>query len=474
MRTLAILSVFFLGFGTFSVLQNSLVLGQPGGGGGRGGGQWQQGGGQPGGQAAGQQPGGGQQGGGQRPGMQPGQQPVAGQGNQPVRPGQQPAAGQGNQPVRPGQQPAAGQGNQPVRPGQPAAGQANQQVRPAQPTQPAAGAMNANQVTQAIARLRAMDANGNGTLEANEIPANQRERVNTIITQLGGNPNAAQFNIANLERRALNNAQQPGAQQPGNEQQRQQQSEQGGRQQRQQTPQPLVRPFGETRPAETPVSGFGQAPAQQTAQTARGQQQQQQGRQQRDAAALANQQAVQAARAANTARQTTVYDSIPATLRANQTFSWFFEFDTDRDGQLTMLEFVNGSGGTWTADIAGEFLFLDRNGDGFVTVEEALMSIQEDDEKRAREAREQEAIAGPPVRGQQPERLDRSAAGRPTPPGGAAPATGNPRTPAANNQGGNTARPTPANQNAAPARGQPNQPPAGPAGRGNMGGRRGG
>ena len=449
MRTLAVLSVFFLGFGTFLVLQDSLVLAQPGGGG--RGGQWQ--GGQPGGQAAGQQPGGGPQRGGQQ-GQQAagGQQQVGGQ-----RPGTQP-----------GQQPVAGQGNQPVRPAPPAAGQANQQARPA----PAAGAMNANQVTQAIARLRAMDANGNGTLEANEIPANQRERVNTIITQLGGNPNAAQFNIANLERRALNNAQQPGAQQPGNEQQRQQ-SEQGGRQQRQQTPQPLVRPFGETRPVETPVSGFGQAPAQQPAQTARGQQQQ--GRQQRDAAALANQQAVQAARAANTVRQTAVYDSIPATLRANQTFSWFFEFDTDQDGQLTMLEFVNGSGGTWTADIAGEFLFLDRNGDGFVTVEEALMSIQEDDEKRAREAREQEAIAGPPVRGQQSERMDRSAAGRPTPPGGAAPAMGNPRTPAASNQGGNTARPTPpANQNAAPTRGQPNQPPAGPAGRGNMGGRRGG
>ena len=213
MRTLAvfaaIFTVFFFGFG-------AVLLAQPGGGGQRGGGQGgggQGGGGQ--GQAAPVQPvqirvqqgGGGQQaitvmqaplpaqqGAAQRPqgGGPPGQMQFGG--------GQQPpwvqGGAQGNQPARPGQ-PTAVQGNQPARPGQPAATQAAQPPRPGQLPAGQAGAMNPNQVTQAIARLRQMDTNQNGVLEANEIPAAQRDRVMTTITQLGGNPNANSFNLAN-------------------------------------------------------------------------------------------------------------------------------------------------------------------------------------------------------------------------------------------------------------------------------------
>ncbi|MCL2005520.1 MAG: hypothetical protein FWG73_05080 [Planctomycetaceae bacterium] len=272
------------------------------------------------------------------------------------------------------------QGQQQGRQGRQAAGQGNP------PGGNQAGAMNPNQVSQAIARLRSMDANGNGILETNEIPPNQRERVNAMITQLGGNPNAQQINLANLERRAQNNSQQA-----NNNRQQQQNDNQQGRPQRPQQPpvEPLVRPFGETRPAETPVLGFGQRPATQSAQTAR------EGGRQREremAIAQANQQsAVAAARNANTVRQSAVYESIPANVRTNQAFSWFFEYDADQDGQLTMVEYINGRGGVWNNELAREFVSLDRNGDGLVTVEEAWATIREWDAERLQAEAEQAA-----------------------------------------------------------------------------------
>ena len=399
MRTLAISTVFFFGFG-------AVLLAQPGGGGQRGGSQG--GGGQ--GQTAPVQPvqirvqqsGDGQrqvtvtqapmqvqqgagprsQGGGPSGQMQPGggQQPPWAQGG-----------AQGNQPARPGQ-PTAMQGNQPARPGQPAATQAAQPPRPGQPV-PAAGqmqggAMSANQVTQMISRLRQMDTNQNGVLEANEIPAAQRDRVIATITQLGGNPNATSFNLANLERQAMARA--GGA--PNQQQPNQQQQGGGPQQQRQQQLNtPLVPAFGErVTPAAAPVA-FGQrAPVIQTApQQGRG------GGGQRGA----NQQVSSTIPRPTPVRISTPYDNIPANLRNNQNFSWFRDYDTDGDGQLSMAEYVAGRGGVWTEQIAGEFagfgraldhngeeyfdIGLDRNGDGFATMDEALRTVQERTERLA-------------------------------------------------------------------------------------------
>jgi len=291
--------------------------------------------------------------------------------------GQQPPWVQGTQTVAPGGrggQPAAAtmQGNQPARPGQPVAAQGNPQARPAQPvTQGQPGTLNPNQVTQMIARLRAMDTNQNGVLEANEIPANQRDRVSAMVTQLGGNPNSNAINLANLERRAMATAGVAGNVQPN----QQQGADNAGRQPRQQPVEPpLVRPFGEQVAANTLPLGFGQRDriAQTTPQQAT------RGGRQGGAAPGGSTQSV-------TVRQSTPYDNIPAALRTG-TFSWFFEYDTDQDGQLTMLEYVNGRGGGWTEQIANEFKSLDRNGDGFVTMEEALTTIKEWDERRAQEA----------------------------------------------------------------------------------------
>gem|GEM_PF-4840555 len=253
------------------------------------------------------------------------------------------------------------------------------------------GGLNPNQAAQMVARLRAMDANGNGVLESNEIPANQRERVNAIITQLGGNPNSQQINLNNLERRAVNNAQQANN---ANQQGANQQADEGRQRQRpeerQRQPEidPLVRPFGETRPADRPVLAFGQRDSLQNS-TADGRRQTADGRRQtpenrRPAGELV------AVTRSQTARQSAVYDNIPATVRNNTSFSWFFDYDTDQDGQLTMLEYVNGRGGDWTDGIVVEFLSLDRNRDGFITMEEALATIREWDERRTVEERDRE------------------------------------------------------------------------------------
>jgi len=301
---------------------------------------------------------------------------------------QQQGGGQRGQMQQGGGQPPWGQGAQGAptaapggRGAQPAA--QNQQARPVA-GQPAT--LNPNQVTQMIARLRAMDTNQNGVLEASEIPANQRERVNTIIAQLGGNPNAASINLANLERRAMAAAggAAAGGAQP-NQPQQQQTDNARQQQQRQQQPPPLVPAFGEQVRAETPPLGFGQrAPAvQATPQANRGTVGQQRN------AANPQQSFVPPA----IVRTSAPLDNIPASLRNNANISWFFEFDTDQDGQLSMQEYVAGRGGVWTQQIADEFagfgivldingnevvdVGLDRNGDGFATLDEVLLTISE-------------------------------------------------------------------------------------------------
>jgi len=364
MRTFIVLSVFFWGIGTLGTFQHSLEA-QPGGG--RGGQQQE-----------GQQRGEGQRGEGQRGGQPSAAPQQGGRGGQPV-------AGQTNQS---GARPMPS-----VRPGQPGTGQPGTTPQSARPTQ--SGAANQPQPARPAQGTRPAAAAVPG---ANPQPARQTA---------GAQPGASGTNQQQAR---------PG--QPPVGQNPQPQTEQSGeRRQRQQQTGPLVRPFGEARPQLAPVLGFGQIPARQTQilQGGRGQPQnsQQQGRQQ-----MIQQQAVLAAQAANAARTSTVYDGISPTLRSNRTFSWFFDFDTDQDGQLSMLEFVNGSGGTWTADIASEFQFLDRNGDGFATMDEVLTSIREDDERRAKEASELAAVEGPPGRNLSSERAgvgrERASGERPT------------------------------------------------------------
>jgi len=394
MRILTIFSIFFFGFG-------AVLVAQPPGGG-RGG----QGGGPPFDRAQIQQGDGGPQQrmqGGQ-PGMQGGQQPPWMQNAAPA--GGPPGGG----PAGRSAPPNATQGNQPLRPGQPVAGQTNP-----------------DQVTRTMARLRAMDANGNGVLEDNEIPANQQDRVNMMVTQLGGNL-GSQINLATLERRAMAAA--------GNTQPNQQQRGENTReQQRQQPVDPLVLPFGEMVAAVAPALGFGQRErVVQTAQTNTPQTNARGGRQQGDAT---NQQ--------NSVSQPTIvkvstpYDNIPAALRSSQEFKWFFDFDTDQNGQLSMLEYVNGCGGIWSAGIASEFVGyettrngektwvsgLDRNGDGFATMDEALMTVKERTELRVQEeqaARQQGQPGQPGQQGRQPPVVSRSSRQMPeTQAGNAAP-----------------------------------------------------
>ena len=277
---------------------------------------------------------------------------------------------------RGGTMPPGAQGTAPARPVQPPTAQGNQPPRPAQP-----GVANAGQVTQTMARLRAMDANQNGVLEASEIPADRRDRVNTWVTELGGNPNATSFNLAALERRAQTAAGNPQQPQQTNQQQPQ---PTGERQQQQRQPQapPLVAPFGEQVTTEAPPLIFGQRnrPVQTVAPQARGERGQPRGTNQRNTAIPPP----------VAPRISTPYDNISANLRSNRNFSWFFEYDTDQDGQITMQEYVQGLGGTWTAGIASEFVGfiredgsadtgLDRNGDGFATMEEVLATIKERD-----------------------------------------------------------------------------------------------
>ena len=279
-----------------------------------------------------------------------------------------------------GQEPQRGrqvQGNQQIRQQQ---GQnANQQAQQGQP-----GRMSANKVNQILSRLRAMDSNGNGILESNEIPANQRTRVDSMITQLGGRP-GNQVNLANLERRALasaGNVQRDQPQQPGDVN--------AVRQRAQPVVEPLVRPFGETSAssAQASIPAFGQRPANaQPQQANRGG-----ARPQRVVTTSTSLSASLAVRGDNSIKQSAPYDHIPTEVRNSSAFSWFFEYDRDEDAQISMLEYVSGRGGVWTDGIAEEFIWLDRNGDGFATVDEALASISESDEQRPQELGEQPAV----------------------------------------------------------------------------------
>jgi hypothetical protein len=296
--------------------------------------------------------------------------------------------------------------------------------------QPPGGGINANQVAQMMARLRALDTTGSGTLNISNLPANQQARITAMVQRFGINPNGP-INLADLERRAMRSV---GGDPQSNRRQNDPAAE---RQQRQQPVEVLVPPFGEPRTAEKPTLGFGQRePAAQNAPPATSGNR---------AAAPVNQQT--AVRPANAVKQSAAYDHIAAEVRANQNFNWFFEYDTDKDTQLTMLEYINGRGGFGTDKIANEFIFLDRNGDGLVTLDEALASIKEDDKAKAAvaalQAKEQQGVAGGSPSSPQPS--GRQSSGQSATPANPA-ATPNVRTPG-NYQGGSRgSQPPAANQ----------------------------
>ena len=273
--------------------------------------------------------------------------------------------------------------------------------------QPGAGGVDANRAAMMIGRLRSMDANGNGILEPQEISDSRRSFVNAIVTQMGGDPNGS-IDLARLERRAVRNAET----QANNAQQQPDSTSRRQSRESTQPVDPLVPAFGEPKPAETPTLGFGQrgAATQQDSSAGRvsgGQ------RPNSSTASTAAANQPRTANKANTIKRSSVYDAISEAVRNNPRFNWFFDYDANQDGQLTMPEYVRGQGGVWTAAIAKEFRLLDRNDDGFVTVDEALTTIKEWDEMAVQKAKEQqETTTTPPQATERPPARPSSSSGR--------------------------------------------------------------
>jgi hypothetical protein len=240
-----------------------------------------------------------------------------------------------------------------------------------------------------------MDTNRNGVLEPNEISDRQRGFVNAITSRLGVDPNRP-INLGDLERRAAasysaspSNSSTSSSSSSNSSTSR---TEPGSTSRSSAAPviEPLVPPFGEQKPTETPVLEFGlKEKAAITPTTARP-----------SATASQNQPALTVLTAP---KQSTVYDHLPAGARANPALDWFFAYDKDLDGQLTMQEYGDGRGGVWTREVAAEFRFLDINGDGLATIDEVLISLKdEEDQRAAKEAQEAEQNRGGGVPGVPP------------------------------------------------------------------------
>jgi Ca2+-binding EF-hand superfamily protein len=289
------------------------------------------------------------------------------------------------------------------------------------------GQNEAERNERSLGMLRAMDSNGNGKLEQNEIPEYRRGFVSMIVTRMGGDPNKT-IDLAELTRKSTTSTRSPrssslppsgsGSAAPATLA----------------TPlatDPLVPYFGEHEEPQTAVLAFGQRESQ--AKTA--------------VAATTNStvpinQADRILRLAreimnkydnnkngtldkdknewvgslpfntNTAdknrdgrismtelldtrggkanvtpgaavvstKQSTAYDRLPIGMP-----DWFFERDKNQDGQLSMTEYANGQ--SWTELVADEFrLFLDKNNDGVATASEILDALKRvDEEKRLKE-----------------------------------------------------------------------------------------
>lgn len=70
------------------------------------------------------------------------------------------------------------------------------------------------------------------------------------------------------------------------------------------------------------------------------------------------------------------YEHLPAGVP-----DWFFQRDSDRDGQLSMVEYAHTQ--TWNTGIAAEFEFLDLSGDGVITIAECFAVLKKVDEEKA-------------------------------------------------------------------------------------------
>ena len=247
------------------------------------------------------------------------------------------------------------------------------------------GGTPADRTNRMMDMFRSMDTNRNGILEPSEITDSRRGFVTAIVTRFGIDPNRP-INLADLERRAqaanavatpptnTNSSNTANSGRTDNRSDvRTEATGGGGNRSSAQPVDPLVPPFGEQKPVETAVLGFGQKTgAATTASTRPGR--------------GAPNQPQQAQSAPATTRQSAVYDQLPAEVRNNPALDWFFAYDRDRDGQLSMQEYGAGRGGVWTPEIAKEFRFLDKNGDGFATIDEVLASLKEYDDQRAADA----------------------------------------------------------------------------------------
>ncbi|MCL2744558.1 MAG: hypothetical protein FWE67_11970 [Planctomycetaceae bacterium] len=352
--------------------------------------------------------------GGRGPGMGPGggQQPWMRGGTDGGRVGMRPPGGQ------PGGQPPWGSGQPPWmnRGGTPQQG---------------GGQNEADRNERVLGMLRAMDTNGNGILEPNEVPEYRRQFVNAMVSRLGGDPNRP-INLNDLARRAsaasgsnsaASTPRPAGSTSTSNRN----------------TADPLVPYFGEKEPAKPPVLEFGQRePVQRVAAISSPpvvlSQSDQILRSARDImnkhdknkngtldkdkgewvglpfnadradknrdgrismaeliSALGGQSGASVGAAAVVTKSSTPYDRLPPGMP-----DWFIERDKNRDGQLTMVEWANGQ--PWTEAMADEFLFLDKNNDGLVTVAEVFETLKQvDEEKRLKEEqaqRERERLQG--------------------------------------------------------------------------------
>ncbi|MDR0390476.1 MAG: hypothetical protein LBH59_01105 [Planctomycetaceae bacterium] len=270
---------------------------------------------------------------------------------------------------------------------------------------------NNEQDERNIQRLRNFDTNKNGILEQNEMSDPQRrENINQIVTRLGGNPNQPTININELARRVSSSNRGAG------------------------TPplpdlpsDPLVPYFGENEKPLNTTLQFGERTPTQNNKTNTNQTQQNQNN---------NNNKITQARTiltqfdsnhngtldkdkgewngvtVDTNKADTNKDgrismdelvavlggssnsAVPALVKVKPSIpyehlptgmpDWFFERDVDQDAQLTMLEYAKGA--ELNDAIATEFLFLDKNNDGFATVDEIFKTLKQVDEEKQKQA----------------------------------------------------------------------------------------
>ena len=289
------------------------------------------------------------------------------------------------------------------------------------------GGSDSSRNERMIGMLKAMDTNGDGKLDPNEIPEYRRPFVSMMITRMGGDPTKT-ISIAELERRAASG----GGSSSSSSRQSSRTSSTSS------TPtglptDPLVPYFGEKEPTLPGVVGFGQREPQSNAVSVGSassiptSQSDQILRSARDimnrydknrngtldkdkgewvsslpfnaatadtnhdgrismtelVAALGGKSSGTMGSAVVSTKQSTAYDRLPPGVP-----DWFFERDKDQDGQISMLEYANGQ--MWTEAMAQEFAFLDANNDGFATIAEVYAALKKvDDEKRLQAEREQ-------------------------------------------------------------------------------------